>query len=218
MHIDVIDLNKCKPNKDFGQGFYVTNIREQAYIWAQKMGNNYNMQGVITEFEFNERAWHDDRYKVLRFDKYTEDWLDFVVLNRDDSTTLKQHLYDLVEGPVADDRVQRRLDKYLQGSIPKLTFLQELQYHEPTHQICFSTVKSLQMLKRIDCTPITEIEDISEPLIEALVTEFEIPETEAYDLFYNSATFTLLADESTDLHQKTWQEIYIMLRQELNLH
>ena len=25
-----IDLKKCKPNKDFGQGFYLTDIKEQA--------------------------------------------------------------------------------------------------------------------------------------------------------------------------------------------
>ena len=34
--IDGIDLNRCRPYKDFGRGFYLTDIREQAQRMAQE--------------------------------------------------------------------------------------------------------------------------------------------------------------------------------------
>jgi hypothetical protein len=213
--IDKVDIAKCEPNKDFGQGFYVTNIHKQAVRWAEKIGNKHHTQGVVTEFEFNERAWEDNKYGVLRFNDYTEEWLDFVVMNRDDSTIEKRHSHDLVEGPVADDKIQRRLDRYLQGKIPKSVFLEELRYYEPTHQICFCTLHALQMLKHTDEDFFADIEDIGEPLIENLIIELGTPENEAYNLFYNSGTFTRLADKSTSFHGKPWQEIYDLLKQEL---
>ena len=52
--IDVIDLSFCEMGKDFGQGFYVTNLREQAEIWANKKGKRKRKNGVVTEFEYNE--------------------------------------------------------------------------------------------------------------------------------------------------------------------
>jgi hypothetical protein len=36
-----IDLSKCEPYRDFGKGFYVTNIREQAEYWAERKGKEY---------------------------------------------------------------------------------------------------------------------------------------------------------------------------------
>jgi len=30
--VDKIDLSKCKPNKDFGRGFYVTKLRYHAEV------------------------------------------------------------------------------------------------------------------------------------------------------------------------------------------
>lgn len=52
-----IDLSKCEIEKDFGQGFYVTNIREQAQFWAESKGLENDTQGFVTEFEFNENAF-----------------------------------------------------------------------------------------------------------------------------------------------------------------
>ena len=36
--IDTIELSKCEIGKDFGQGFYVTKIKEQAIFWAERRG------------------------------------------------------------------------------------------------------------------------------------------------------------------------------------
>ena len=212
-----IDLSKAQANKDFGRGFYVTKFRRQAEIWAEVIGSKYETEGFVTEFKFFERAFVDDRYKTLQFKDYNELWLDFIVLNRDKSTVEQQHDYDIIEGPVADDKVQSRIDQYLNGEISKDKFLNMLKHHEESHQICFCTRKSLQMIEILQKTPIVKSVMISEPIIEALITDFNLHTEIATDKFYSSKTFAQLADETTNFYLKTWQEIYEMLKMELKL-
>jgi len=218
--ISLIDLSKCEKHKDFGQGFYVTRYRKQAEEWADKIGYKNNTQGVVTEFEFFESAFSSWNYKVLRFEDYSDAWLDFVVLNRNPGNENPAHDYDIVEGPVADDKIQRRLDKYLNGKIPKETFLRELQHHEPTHQICFCTPRALLMLENKTNASIDHLyntEDIGEAIIEALMLDKNSNEETASNIFYSSKTFIHLADKTTELYKKNWAEIYDMLKVELNL-
>jgi hypothetical protein len=142
-----------------------------------------------------------------------------VVLNRNPDSTVPAHDYDIVEGPVADDKIQRRLAEFLDGNIPREQFLDELTHKkEPSHQICFCTARALLMLKNTVKTGIDNyISHIGEPLLEKLMLDNQIDEIKATDWFYNSETFTRLANESTELYLKPWQEIYEMLKEELNL-
>jgi hypothetical protein len=213
--IERIDLLKGVPNRDFGRGFYVTKFRRQAEVWATRIGQYHHTQGVVTEFEFIDTAFTASICKIRRFESYNEEWLDFVVQNRDIKSEQPAHHYDIVEGPVANDQIQRRLNAFLVGQIPKAQFLQELSYHEPTHQICFCTLGSLLVIepteKKIDLT--YHIEEIAQSLITALMLDRNIDETKAADLFFTSATFAQLADETTKLYQRPWQDIYEMLKQ-----
>ncbi|GHT03715.1 hypothetical protein AGMMS49525_09250 [Bacteroidia bacterium] len=215
--IDKIDLLKCEAHKDFGRGFYVTKFREQAETWANRMGAKNRCSGVVTEFKFYESAFIDGEHKVLRFEGYTNEWLDFVVLNRRKDSSIPAHDYDIVEGPVADDKISNDITKYVQGKITREEFFKSLVHPESTHQICFCTADSLLML---DYKPLIDInfsiEDISEPIVENLILDLQIDEEKAADLFYSSSTFTQLADAETKLYEKTWQEIYQMLKNELN--
>jgi hypothetical protein len=216
--ISVIDLSKCEKHRDFGQGFYVTQYRRQAEEWATKIGLKHNTQGVVTEFEFFESAFNSWKYRVLRFDNYSEEWLDFIVQNRNPNNENPTHDYDIVEGPVADDKVQRQLDKYLKGKIPKAIFLDELRYHKPTHQICFCTSRALLMLENKSDSNIDHLfgtEDISESIIATIMFDRNMDETESSKLFFSSNTFAQLSDKNTGLYLKSWQEIYEMLKREL---
>ncbi|NDV58414.1 DUF3990 domain-containing protein [Bacteroides sp. 519] len=216
--ISQIDLSKCEKYKDFGQGFYVTRFRQQAEEWAKKIGQKNNTQGVVTEFEFFESAFSSWNYKVLRFENYSNEWLDFIVLNRNPKNNVPAHDYDIVEGPVADDKIQRRLDKFLSGKISREDFLKELRYHEETHQICFCTQRALMMIEnKTDANTdiLFNIEDIGEQIIEALIFDYNINEEKATDVFFSSQIFLLLSNESTEFHKKTWQEIYELLKEEL---
>ena len=49
-----IDLSKCEIGKNFGQGFYVTKIKEQAEFWAERRELANKTKYVVAEFEFNE--------------------------------------------------------------------------------------------------------------------------------------------------------------------
>ncbi|GHV57988.1 hypothetical protein FACS1894182_08420 [Bacteroidia bacterium] len=113
--INEIDLSMSAPRKDFGKGFYVTKFRSQAETWAKRIGADNNCEGVVSEFIFYENAFIDGTYRVLRFDKYDEKWLDFVTLNRRKDSPIPAHDYDIVEGPVADDRISENITRYIKG-------------------------------------------------------------------------------------------------------
>jgi len=212
-----IDLTKSRNNLDFGKGFYVTKIRSQAEFWATRMGRFHKTDGVVSEFEFYENAFEHYALKVLRFSSYTEQWLDFVILNRDPKSPIPAHDYDIIEGPVANDDVNDRINDYLEKIVSKPDFLKELALHRPTHQICLCTVRSLQMIEPIDKKYYVNVKHISRPIIEMLITEQDFDKYDAADVLYNSKTFSKLSNKTTELYQKQWTEIYDMLKIELNL-
>ena len=216
--IESVDLSKCQANKDFGSGFYVTKFRKQAEEWAEVIGKVNKTVGVVTEFTFYERAFMEKSLKTLRFSDYNDEWFDFIILNRDLENPEQKHDYDIIEGPVADDKVQRRINRYLEGEISREDFFEQLtKYPEPSHQICFCTVNSLRMLKKTNHKAIIKIEDISELIVEKLVTNFDFDEQTATDKFFSSDTFTKLSNTEIKLYEKDWSEIYELLLIELKL-
>jgi hypothetical protein len=213
--IEKIDLEKCNPNKDFGQGFYVTKFRHHADHWANVIGTKNDTQGFVTEFEYIDGEFTERICKIKRFESYNDEWLEFVVQNRNRTYKGLVHDYDIVEGPIADDKIQNTLRLYLKGKIPKDKFLKMLSMHEETHQICFCTLNSLQCIERIDDTPTFELVMIVEPILEMLMADKGLDEETSTDILYTSQTFIRLSDESTGLYLKPWQEIYEMLKNEL---
>jgi len=211
--IGVIDLAFCETGKDFGQGFYVTKLRSQAEFWAERKSRKQRNVGFVTEFEFNENICNMMKLSVLRFDDYNDEWLEFVVLNRKNETEQQAHDYDIVEGPVADDKIATEIDKYIEGLISKEQFLSNLTYN-PSHQICFCTMQSLQALSQPKGKIDIAIYDIGDNVVQSLMIDYNINELEAADRYYTSKTYTQLADESTEFYKKTWQEIYKLLKQE----
>jgi len=213
--IDEIDLNLCEVGKDFGRGLYVTNLYKQAEIWAIRKGKFKRTKGTVTEFDFNENIPKIMKLKVLKFSNYNDEWLEFVVLNRLNDNEQQAHDYDIVEGPVADDKVTEQIDDYIAGTISKEDFLNDLVYN-PSHQICFCTIQSLQSLslskEKIDSAK----RHIDKCILQALMTDYGINEMEAADRYYTSNTYTQLANETTEFYKKDWTDIYELLKQELN--
>jgi hypothetical protein len=215
--IGKVDLSKSQLGRDFGQGFYVTKFYRQAQKMSERIAQRHKTSPVITEFDFDEIAYCDNDLKLLRFEAYDEAWLDFVVLNRKNNLPEQAHDYDIVEGPVADDAVTIRIDDYLQGKVNKADFLEELIFKRPTHQICFCTFQSLLTLTRPNYRAENDIFHIDDLIVQQLVLDFELPEMQASDLYFNSAAYRHLIDESSGLHQKSWTEVYKLLLQELKL-
>jgi hypothetical protein len=213
--ITEIDLKKCRLNTDFGHGFYVTKFIDQASNWAKRKGVRHQNEGVITEFNYIDSPFTEQLCNVLRFDSYSGEWLDFVVMNRNLQNKITPHSYDIVEGPVADDKIVDRITAYINGDIPKLQFLDELKFQDDTHQICFCTRKSLLCLESVTRKYDYSIKQTSRNIIAALVFDRNISIETATDLLYTSATFVKLAEDGSGLTNKSWQEIYELLKTEI---
>lgn len=216
--IETIDLSKGELQRDFGRGFYVTKLHKQAEYWANRKGNFNKTKGCVTEFTFYESAFTTDYYKTLRFEDYTEEWLDFVILNRKNDLQNNTHDYDIVEGPVADDAIATRIVLFLKGGISKADFIEDLRFkHALSHQIAFCTEKSLAMLtktwNKVDLNEFT----IDETITQSLIVDYNLSEQQALDLYFQSETYEQLIDETTKLHEKPWVDIYQLLLIELNL-
>ena len=215
--IKTIDLSKCRVGTDFGHGFYVTKFLKQAEDIAVRVASWHDTMPVVTEFEFNEYAFEDKDFKVLRFSNYNDEWLDFIVKNRASIASKPMHKYDIVEGPVANDDVAARIYDYLNGDVTKAKFIEELRFKKPMHQICFCTTASLQMLISVENKNDSKILQMEDLFVEKLMLDYQIDETQATDIFYNSETFNQLANETTELYKRSWQEIYEMLKKELKM-
>lgn len=134
------DLVHSRPNVDFGRGFYVTPLYEQAAKWCGKFKRR-GKDGIISRYEYDERR--EAELKTLKFDSYSEEWLDFILNCRSgkDSTD-----YDFVVGGVANDKVFNTVELFFDGLIDKTEAINRLCYEKPNLQICFRTEKALSLL------------------------------------------------------------------------
>ncbi len=120
-----------RSNLDFGKGFYVTNILSQAESFVQRMARRKQTDACVNVYEWS-ASYDSFRYK--KFLNYDEEWLDFIVANRNGLNLASQ--YDVVEGGVANDRVIDTIEAYIAGLMPKQFCLQRLAEHQPNNQIC----------------------------------------------------------------------------------
>lgn len=123
-----------RDNLDFGKGFYVTDIKNQAKTWAE-IKSRYLMdaKAYISEYLFDyDKAVKEFRYK--KFEKYDKEWLHFIVDSRDGIKVWKD--YDIIEGGVANDRVIDTVEAFKAGQISEENALRELAKHQPNNQIC----------------------------------------------------------------------------------
>ncbi|MGN0299685.1 MAG: DUF3990 domain-containing protein [Lachnospiraceae bacterium] len=127
------DLEHSRPNVDFGRGFYTTPIYEQAVKWCGKFKRR-GKEGIVSRYKFNETAY--DELKVMEFDSYSEEWLDFILNCRSGKDTSD---YDIVIGGVANDKVFNTIELYFDHLIDKTEAINRLRYEKPNLQICFRT-------------------------------------------------------------------------------
>ena len=132
---------------DFGQGFYLSDNENQAQEMAEFKAMQLGGDPIISRFEFDDTIMSDASLKVLRFEEYSEEWADFVLKNRDGVATEK---YDIVYGPIANDKVGLQIRKLKDGSIDKKEFLNRLKYMKGiTFQYFFGSKNAISHLKKI---------------------------------------------------------------------
>lgn len=144
-----IDIDKSKPNKDFGRGFYLSADYEQAMNMANikfeqmEIGSPLVQEYFVDEIEMQ-------KLKCLIFNDYTEEWAKFILQNRNNPSTKFAHDYDIVIGPIANDRVGVQLWKYESQLIDLPTLVKRLKYMKGiTIQYFFGTERAIELLKRL---------------------------------------------------------------------
>ena len=142
--VEVPEIRESNRTLDYGRGFYATTSFKQAEDWVRRRKSENKVSvGYVCVYELDESALQD--LKALVFETPTDEWVDFVMKNR----TLKgyDHEYDLVYGPVANDKVYAAFALYEGGLIDKNTLISELKTYKLVDQYLFHTAQALQYIK-----------------------------------------------------------------------
>ena len=145
--IDKIDLARSRPNKDFGLAFYLSEDKKQAEELAAFKADFEGGVPVLNVYEFDESLLTSLRCK--RFEQYTEEWAHFVYEHRTEPGGRTLHDFDIVYGPIANDRIGAQITRYKQGYISFEQFIENIQYIKGiTFQYAFCTQKAIDLLKK----------------------------------------------------------------------
>ena len=145
--IEQIGLSKSKPNKDFGQGFYLSEDENQANEMARFKSLLLGGTAIVSKFEFDESVMKTGALRIKVFDGYSEEWADFVFANREGKPVEK---FDIIYGPIANDKVGLQIRKLKDCSIDKKEFLNRLKNMKGiTYQYFFGTNDSIKYLKKL---------------------------------------------------------------------
>ena len=124
------DVSHSRDKLDFGRGFYMTTVREQAVRYAERFTRR-GKEAFINEYELDEET---PDFTTKSFPSYDEEWLDYVALCR--KGLKPEQTYDAVSGGVANDKVFNTVDLYFAGVITKEEALGRLKFEETNHQLC----------------------------------------------------------------------------------
>lgn len=119
---------------DFGPGFYMTSLRDQAERWARRICIIRAVDTpILSTYELDEDAL-PNHLRRLNLAHYDQSWLDFIVSSRRGEEPWKD--YDIIEGGVANDQVIDTVEDYYEGRITAEQAIGQLRFAKPTHQIC----------------------------------------------------------------------------------
>lgn len=136
---------------DYGYGFYTTTSFKQAEDWVKRKLNTNTPVGYVNIYEFDENLIKS--LNALLFDSPTEEWVDFVMNNRTNKDFY--HDFDIVYGPVANDKVYAAFALYEGGIIDKQNLISELKAYKLVDQYLFHTDKALKVVKFIEAKEVT---------------------------------------------------------------
>lgn len=129
---------------DFGPGFYTTSNIEQAKRWAElKAKRRGKGSPMVSVFYFDEQNLYEE-LNIKIFETANIEWLDYVVANRKGKYEGEQ--YDIVIGPVANDRTILIINDYISGAFPAETALALLEPAKLSEQYTFLTYAGIKIL------------------------------------------------------------------------
>jgi hypothetical protein len=131
--IEIPEIIIGKYAKDFGAGFYCTELKEQAIRWARRYDTR-----IVSIYNFEQ----NNDLKILHFKEMTEEWLNFIVNCRNGI----KHDYDIVIGAMANDQVYNYISDFISGVLTREQFWVLAKFKHPTHQINFCTAEAVKCL------------------------------------------------------------------------
>lgn len=141
-------LLKSRKNTDFGRGFYTTTQKEQAEHWTSiKIDRAKKGRKIVSVFEIDDNLLTNPELKIREFHGPDEAWLNFVV----DSRKGVEHDYDLVFGPVTNDKVFTVVNLYESGVLDTPAAIAELKAYKTYNQLSFHTPRVIQALRLVEC-------------------------------------------------------------------
>lgn len=153
--VEVPTLEILNYKTDFGKGFYTTTDFEQAKKWAiikkNRLNDKENIHVYVNVFEYEGNS----KLKILNFENATREWLNFVYKNRESEKL--EHVYDIVKGPVADDRLYKVLSGYEDGTYDVEETIKRLKTYLLANQISFHTELAISCLKYVETIEVGDI-------------------------------------------------------------
>lgn len=158
-NIDItnVNLNICRPFKDFGRGFYLTSLEEQAMKMALRVSKIYGGSQFVNIYEIDDDFLLNEEFAIKNFGtEVSPEWARFVMNNRNRRfTDFNDELcnldckYDIVAGPIANDDMALLFREFRNNVITQETLLKELAYRKVTNQVSFHTEKAVKMLRKV---------------------------------------------------------------------
>lgn len=133
---------------DFGKGFYLTSSYEQAKRWAElTVKRRETGKATVSVFDFDENSVSD--LKILHFTQAQKEWLEYVTMNRKNQT-ISNDDYDIVIGPVANDRTMPVISLYFAEIYDIEETIKRLMPQKLCDQYTFRTEKAIKKLKFVE--------------------------------------------------------------------
>jgi len=133
-------LSYARDKRDFGIGFYTTQLQNQAYEWALNLFQRYAGKApYIYTFELDESG-----LSILTFPEISVEWLEMGKSNRLQGGT--QHDYDIVIGPVANDNTLRTVSLYVAGIYDEQDAMRRLSFFKANNQVSLHTERAMDRL------------------------------------------------------------------------
>lgn len=151
-----IQLSLCRPYKDFGQGFYLTDIYEQASNMAKRVAKLYGGKPLVNVYQIDDQFTKYSNLNIKMFDlSPSEEWAIFVMNNRNrsfrtysDPLCNQDNKYDIVIGPVANDDISFLFRQYIDHAISHSQLVESLTYKNLSSQYSFHTDQAIALLKK----------------------------------------------------------------------
>jgi hypothetical protein len=147
---DIIEnpvIKQRSGGRDFGMGFYCTDLRSQAEKWARRQGRIRRQSAVFNIYDFDiDYAKRSFNFRI--YNDYSAEWLELIINCRKNPTYI--HGFDIVYGKIANDDVGETVQAIIDGLMPVDFALQKLVFMPSNNQYCFCTEKSFGSLRFIE--------------------------------------------------------------------